>query len=287
MSHTVVSQPLAGVEARPGAGRYAVFDHGAHVTAWQPDGQRPVLWMSARSTFQQGQPIRGGVPVVFPWFASGRSGTLQPAHGFARRSTWTRRAVHDALEREGRLEVEYGLDAADLPPQPGFPHAFRATLRVVFASERFEIGLEIENSGDAPFTFEEALHTYLAVGDVRRARLEGLEGCAYVERAGGGHVERVQDGAVTIAAEADRIYAHSGVVLVRDPAWGRTLRVTKTGSAETVVWNPWIDRARAMPDFGDDDWTGMVCVEACNLLDHAVALAPGEKHCLVQRVAVE
>jgi glucose-6-phosphate 1-epimerase len=33
-----------------------------------------------------------------------------------------------------------------------------------------------------------------------------------------------------------------------------------------------------MPDFGDDEWTGMVCVETANVLDDAVSLAPGESH---------
>src|SRR5690606_20141531 len=49
-----------------------VYLHGAHVTHYQPRGgrqqQSPVLMLSNRSHFQTGKPIRGGVPVIFPWF---------------------------------------------------------------------------------------------------------------------------------------------------------------------------------------------------------------------------
>ena len=44
---TDVTAPLPGVETHPGSGHYAVYDHGAHVWAWQPEGQRPVLWLSS------------------------------------------------------------------------------------------------------------------------------------------------------------------------------------------------------------------------------------------------
>jgi len=33
-----------------------------------------------------------------------------------------------------------------------------------------------------------------------------------------------------------------------------------------------------MGDFGDDEWTQLVCVETCNVLDRAVILAPGQRH---------
>lgn len=69
--HQVARGPLAGVEARSGSGHYGIFDHGAHAWAWQPDGQRSVLWLSRHSRFTHGHAVRGGVPVVFPWFGTG------------------------------------------------------------------------------------------------------------------------------------------------------------------------------------------------------------------------
>ena len=52
-----------------------------------------------------------------------------------------------------------------------------------------------------------------------------------------------------------------------------------------MVWNPWIAKAKAMADFGDDEWPGMVCVETANCADHAVTLAAGEKHVMRARIA--
>ena len=60
-----------------------------------------------------------------------------------------------------------------------------------------------------------------------------------------------------------------------DPGFGRRIRVAKTGSLASVVWNPWIAKSRAMPDFGDDEWPGMICIETVNAADNAVTLPPG------------
>ena len=107
MSHRATTNPLPGVESRPGSGHYGVFDHGAHVWAWRPDGAAPVLWMSAQSLFVADKGIRGGVPICFPWFGAGRTGSLTPAHGVARINRWRREAVEDAGEV---LRVGYSLD---------------------------------------------------------------------------------------------------------------------------------------------------------------------------------
>lgn len=287
MSCEVTTNPLPGIEARPGSGHYGVYDHGAHVWAWQPSGHKPVLWMSAQSMYEAGQAIRGGVPVIFPWFGLGPQGTLKPAHGFGRLQPWTRTSVDDSLDTDGRLIAEYRLDQTRTGTQTDFPHDFVAHLRVVFAPEYLRIGLEVRNTGDVPFTFEEALHTYIAVGDVRQVSIAGLEGASYQNRVVGAvQVDCVQDGPVTIGSETDRLYTHDGSVVLDDPVWGRQLKVSKVGSANTVVWNPWVTKSAAMPDFGDDEWVGMICIEAANALENAITLAPGESHRMRQQISL-
>ena len=61
---------------------------------------------------------------------------------------------------------------------------------------------------------------------------------------------------------------------------GRLLRIDKTGSATTVVWNPWRDKAARMGDLAADEWQGMLCVEAANAMDDAVTLGPGQRHAM-------
>ena len=286
MTHEITDDPLRGVEAKQGSGQYGIFDQGAQVWAWQPDGaEHPVVWMSAKSLFADGEPIRGGVPVCFPWFGPGRSGDLQPIHGFARTQTWHLATVKDTLDRDGRLIVEYTLDESMSGDQPNWPDRYAATLRAKFTPEYLGLELQIENVGETDITFDEALHTYLRVGDVTQVTISGLDGATYFDKVTG-EEGLVQAGDVTFTGETDRVYESTGEVVVNDPSLGRDLVIAKSGSANTVVWNPWVDKAAAMADFGDDEWREMVCVEAVNGLGNPVTLRPGESHHLKQRITL-
>ena len=285
MAYEETINPLRGVQAHPGKGHYGVYDHGAHVYAWQPDGAQPVLWMSQKSELVDGKPIRGGIPVVFPWFGTGPDGTKQPQHGFARLDTWHRADIKDTTESDGRLLVQYELD--DAMDHRDFPYDYTAYALAKFTPEYLQIGMRVTNDGDVPFTFESAFHTYLAVGDIRQISITGLDGVPYLDRAAGApKLDCVQSGPVTFTGETDRIYASDGTVVLDDPVLGRKLEISKVGSANTVVWNPWIDKAAAMADFGDDEWTGMVCIESANVLENAVTLLPGQTHTLRQRITL-
>lgn len=284
MAHEITTNPLRGVEAKPGSGHYGVFEHGAQVWSWQPDGAAPVLWLSEKSWFADGQPVRGGIPVCFPWFGPGRSGDLQPAHGFARLHTWHLSDTKDTLDRDGRLIVEYSLDEAMSGKQENWPHTYTAYLRAKFTPEYVGVELEVINNGDEPITFDGALHTYLAVGDVRNVTVTGLEGATYLDKVTG--TTETQDGAIAFDGETDRVYSSTGEVVVNDPGLGRTLVITKSGSANTIVWNPGSEKAAAIADLGDDEWSGFVCVEAGNVLDDAITLLPGQVHRLKQRITL-
>jgi glucose-6-phosphate 1-epimerase len=76
-------------------------------------------------------------------------------------------------------------------------------------------------------------------------------------------------------------------VTIEDPGWGRRIQIAKSGSRTTVVWNPWIAKAAAMPDFGDDEWPGMLCVETANVGEQAVTLAPGATHVMTTTLELD
>jgi glucose-6-phosphate 1-epimerase len=256
-----------------------VYDYGAHVWSWALDG-RPVLWQSASSTLEVGNPLRGGVPICWPWFGPGRSGDMVPAHGVARTSTW---ALTEVSERDGKVVHTYGLLPGDAPGTPlgdGWQVAYQVTV-----GDDLELALTVANDGPTPFSYEVALHTYLAVGDIRQVSISGLDQASYLDKVDG--TQKVQVGDITVTSETDRVYDRATDVVVTDPVLGRRLRIASEGAASTVVWNPWVAKAAAMPDFGDDEWTGMLCIESGNVLGHAVTLEAGQTATLRYRVLSE
>ncbi len=252
--------------------RGAVSTYGAHVLSFVPRGGREVLMVSAASEWREGAPIRGGVPVCWPWFG----GAGAPAHGTARRQYWN--LVAAATEPDGSETVTLELEVAE-------PHPLRAVFSVRFGAA-LTMALETANRGPTDFTLSQALHTYLALGDIRQASLVGLENAAYVDTVGGRNaLVEGAPGPLVIAAETDRVYQSTAEVVVTDPVIGRAIHVSKRGSDETVVWNPWVDKARRMPDFGDGEYPSMLCVEAANV--RGLVVPPAGNHRLEQTVRVD
>lgn len=288
---TPVTLP-ASVRAEPGegglprlvvagpSGSAEIYLQGAHVTSWAPVGQDPVLWMSRRSQYAAGSALRGGVPVCFPWFGPSASGG--PLHGFARTTDWT---LVDVVEQDDDVVLTFALEDTEASRASVWPHPFGAVYRVtVGATLRLE--LEVTNRGTVPFTFEEAFHTYLAVGDVREISIEGLEAMGFVDRLVGDGEQAPTGEPLRITGETDRVYAQPGTVVVHDPA-RRDLAVEADGSADVVVWNPWVAKSAAMADFGDDEWTSMVCVETGNVRGGAITLGTGASHTLTATIAAK
>jgi glucose-6-phosphate 1-epimerase len=250
-----------------------MYSHGAHVTQFQPRGQRAVLFLSAKSLYESAKPIRGGVPICFPWFGPRKGDPSSPMHGFARLSEWevTATRKHD----DGRVSIEMTLRDSDATRKL-WPQKFTARYTATFGNE-LELSLAVKNDGDAPFTFEEALHTYVEIGDIKQVRLSGLEGVEYMDKVLGGRPTQVRE-PIQIVAETDRVYLNTpSTCVIDDPVLKRQVRIAKQGSGTTVVWNPW-DKASAIADLGADDATHFLCVETANAKEQTLTLAPGAEH---------
>ncbi len=265
-------------------GQAHVMLHGGHVVHFQPAGQSPVLWMSQKSIFQSGKAIRGGVPVCFPWFGASTHVPNAPGHGIARLKEWEFISAH--VLADGRVEAVLAMRSDEWTHEfwePGF-----VLMLVVTVGATLTMALTATNIDRRPVAITEALHTYFSVFDVRQIRIHGLEGLEYIDTAGGGHkLARQDDQPITIEAETDRDYLNTAAtVVIEDPAAGRSITIEKSGSNSTVVWNPWIDKAAKMPDFGDDEWPGMVCVETANISADAVTIKPGKSHVMQAKISV-
>ncbi len=270
-----VSSPLAAAH---------VHLHGAHVTDFQPAGAEPVLFLSRASRFAPGTAIRGGVPVIFPWFGARAGESSAPVHGFARTAVWEVEALDAAAD--GTVTVVLRLTANDAT-RAHWPHDFVLRHRITIGAA-LAMALEVENVSTRPFVFEEALHTYLAVDDVREVSITGLAGVEYVDKVDA-FARKAQGAApIRITGETDRVYLDTGAACVLDdPRMQRRIAIAKDGSASTVVWNPWVAKAASLADLDDADWSRLVCIETANAADDAVTLAPGARHVMQARVGVE
>ena len=263
--------------------RAEIYLHGAHVTAWQPTGHAPVLWTSGSSWWEAAKPIRGGVPICFPWFGPNAGDASAPGHGFARLAEWTLVGASD--DAQGATHLAFQLTHATAT-HPAWSHPFEAIFRVTVGSS-LVMTLDIVNAGRQAFSFEEALHTYFAVQKVDAIEIRGLEDTDYLDKVGGTTRKHQGAEAIRFTGETDRVYLDTrGATTIHDPGLRRRIAIGKSHSDATVVWNPWIAKARAMPDFGDDEWPGMVCVETCNVNVHAVTLAPGARHTMTATIDV-
>lgn len=273
--------PVAHVANRHATASIAL--QGAHVMAFQPRDQRPVLWVSARSAFRPGKTIRGGIPVCWPWFADHPTDPAKPAHGFVRAAAWSVVETAPADEDATRIRFRIADDPATFAL---WPHRFELELAVTVGAV-LEVALTIRNAGDVAFTSAGALHSYFSVGDVAQVAIHGLDGGRYVDKVDR-QARKVQRGAVRIDAETDRVYLDTTAeCVIEDPGRRRRIHVAKEGSRSTVVWNPWIAKAASMADFGDDEYTGMVCVETANALDDVVSVPAAGRHVLRATVRVE
>jgi glucose-6-phosphate 1-epimerase len=261
--------------------RGEVLLHGAHVTRWQPAGHAEVLWLSSRSHMTESKPVRGGVPLCWPWFGPHGEDQSLPAHGHARVRRWRLDSV--AEDADGVVTATLA-DAGG--PLPGFAHAWDLRLTVRFGSV-LDVALRVANPGSAPFRCSDALHTYLGIGDVRQCAIAGLAGTTVHDKTRQGQRRIVGDAPLRLDAWTDQVHlSHAGAVTVTDPLLRRAITVSKRGSASTVIWNPWRDMATAMADFDGAQWPGMLCVEAANALENAYEVAPSSAHVTATSLAV-
>jgi len=228
-------QPCVSIRTSTASGR--VHLHGATVTGWTPAEHEPVLWTSSKAVYDGQTPIRGGVPICTPWFGGHPTNPQAPSHGLARTATWM-------LDR--------------------------------LLGQTLKLALAITNTGEAQRRVEAALHTYLAVSDAREVTITGLENVAYLDKLGAPTLVDATGESIRFVAETDRVYSNTNDdVVLHDPGLNRQITVAKDGGLSTVIWNPWVAKAARMKDFGDDEWTGMCCIESAAVGDDAWTLASG------------
>jgi glucose-6-phosphate 1-epimerase len=261
-----------------------LYLQGAQVTAWRLRDERPVLFTSPKSAFAPGRAIRGGIPIIFPWFGPSRHAPAAPQHGFVRTATWHL----DGVETAGSKSLTMTLSLADGDVGSTiWPEPFRAIYTVTF-SQTLSLRLAVQNRAKHRIVFEEALHTYFAISDIGDIAISGLAGTTYIDKTDAARRKPQTTDLVTITAETDRVYLDTPAqCVIEDRGWRRRVVIEKDGAASTVVWNPWAEKATAMADLGDPAWRGMVCVEAGNIAENEVLLAQDGEHQMSTAISVD
>jgi glucose-6-phosphate 1-epimerase len=275
------AEGLVLAKLRNAHGEATVYLQGAHLTEWIPQGQAPVIWLSPRAIFAKGKAIRGGIPICWPWFGAHPDTPGLPAHGIARTSVWE---VTGSGEREdGSTWLALRLPLTDQNLWP-----YSTPVEILFAlGKTLEIELVTRNLAAEAVVMSQALHAYFQVGDVRQVHIQGLDGCDFVDKTDDGRRKK-QAGPISIAGEVDRIYLDSRAdCLIEDPVLKRRIRIQKSGSASTIVWNPWAEKAAQLADLGPDAFLNMLCVESANADEDRVVLAPTAEHRLSVSYSVE
>lgn len=252
-------------------GTAAIALEGGQILTWTPKGQEPVVWLSPDARYVPGKSLRGGVPVCWPWFGPNDKDASLPGHGFARNKPWNVASSERLADGATRLTLQLAQDdeTAKL-----WPHKAELSLTVTVGTA-LRIELITRNTGAEPITLTEALHTYFQVSDIGAVSISGLEGCGYVDKVAGGN--QTQEGTVKISGEVDRVYrGTTAECVIHDSGYKRRIRVAKSGSRSTVVWNPWEEKGAKFGDMGPDGYRRMLCVETANALEDAVTVAPGE-----------
>ncbi len=269
MPHDATALPdhLLRLQSRDGA-RIAVSVFGGQICSWQTADGIERLFVSSRARWDNCQAIRGGVPIIFPQFGAAGTG---PRHGFARTLPWT--LLASFIDDNDHAVMQLRLTDSTASRQ--FSDAvFSLTLALRFAAGALHISLEIDNTGTAPLSFCAALHTYLRT-EIPTASIHGLQHVTYRDATDGGDMKVDHESALIVDREIDRVYrqARPNLVLRSDAG---IIDVSQTGFTDTVVWNPWIDKTRALLDCAPSDYLEFICIEAA-LADRAHVLLPGQQ----------
>jgi glucose-6-phosphate 1-epimerase len=285
---------LIAVAVENKAANATIFLQGAQVAEYQQKGQQkgqqPLLWLSDQCDFKAGKPLRGGIPICWPWFGNLECNPEQvrsqfpadaPAHGFVRDREWNL----DSVEHVDSSTTELVL-TLNVEPDAQWPFAARLQLKVTI-SEQLTLEFTVINHGDKPFSFTSALHTYLNISEIEAVSVSGLEGIRYLDTLNEWK-PKTDEAPVCVKGEVDRVYQNlDKAVRLSDSGFKRAIRLDSDNAPDMVVWNPWQDKAKRLSNFADDAYQRMICLESAHVLDNLKYLEPGKSFVMKMSVTQE
>lgn len=248
--------------------------YGAHVTSFRPHNTLDLLWMSPDSFFEEGKPIRGGIPVCFPWFGPHQTNPDLPQHGFARLMYWN--VLETAVLPNGETKIRLKLESSE-KTKAYWSYDFYAEMEFTVGL-KLTVSLKVKNISGENFKYGCALHTYFNLSAIENLSIEGLNEVPYFNQLTGEN-EVQNEFYLHIREPLTRHYLNTETpVVLADSIFRRRILVEKSGSKVTTVWNPGEETSTHIADLPDDGYETFVCVEATNAFDYQVELALGDSY---------
>jgi glucose-6-phosphate 1-epimerase len=242
---------------------------GGHVLSFIPkhdNVQR--LWLSKKAMLDGQHPIRGGIPICWPWFGAHASESGVPSHGYVRTQNWH---VVDCADEPKQTVVRLKPSTTQ---GDGFAGETQLSL-VLFIGRELRIQLVTENRGSEPLSYTCALHTYFKIDDINHCELYGLTG---------EYLDKLQDfkrfdtpTPYRFNQETDRVHLATPKTLSISSGAHQTC-IESSGHDSIVVWNPWSEKSVSMQDMEDDGFEKMLCVETA--VTQGQPVLPGDSHTL-------
>lgn len=263
-----------------------ITTHGASVLSYIPkqgsSAGKDLLWVSEQAVYDGQKPVRGGIPICWPWFGKSNEEGL-PAHGFVRNRVWHLDKAHS--HDNGITEIVLVCDA-DESSHALWPYAFHLSLRIE-VGEKLSMTLTTHNLSGYDLSITEAFHTYFSVSNPQGIEIEGMDNSLLWDKLTNAAPCR-QQGAVKVEPPLDNVYLdQSSIVSFDDVALNRRIIIEKQHSDSSVVWNPGPEGVKAFADMDDGAWQGMLCVESGNVLDNAVVIPGESKHSISMSLFAE
>jgi D-hexose-6-phosphate mutarotase len=235
-----------------------------------------LFYLSPFANLDVGKSIRGGVPIIWPWFAHKEG---ERFHGFARNASWDL-IEEKTIDNKKNLKYKLHKDAIE---KYGWNQKAELIFEII-SGKALEMNLITKNTGASVFQLTQALHSYFLVDDINHIEIEGLDGIQYYDKV----LDKtsIQANSLKISSETDRIYQTSIPVSLLDPGFKRKLVISSKGSNSTVIWNPWEENIKEIDDMPDNDFRKMICIEAANTHLDPISLPPGKTHVLSQKIEI-
>lgn len=256
--------------------------YGATIISWkspsegrddEPSKER--LFVSSKAALDGTKPVRGGIPVVFPFFGPPTRPEHQKMsqHGFARNSNWYYAST--VLDSSAGVSVQLGLKPTpETDALLTFPWGL--TYTITLAAHQLTTDLTVKNTSasGASFDFQALLHTYLAAPSASVA-IGPLTNLTFIDKVAGGVEGKETRAEVDVRSFTDRVYKNAGgSYSVRWQGGGADVRAL--GFDDVVVWNPGKEAGSKIGDMEDGGWDKFVCVEP-GTASYWVTLGAGEE----------